>query len=110
MTCLKCGSGRIVAVNAKCSDLCMVTYGDKQRDGYVPDDIGIGSGDYVDFNYCLHCGQIQDEFPKAADSLESADEEDGDEEEDVDELDIEVDHDDVEIEDLDMPLEDEVES
>jgi hypothetical protein len=32
--------------------------------GYVPTGIGIGGNDYLEFDYCLNCGQIQDEnFP-----------------------------------------------
>jgi hypothetical protein len=25
--------------------------------------MGIGHGDYIEFRYCLNCGQIQGEFP-----------------------------------------------
>jgi hypothetical protein len=39
-------------------------------DGYVPSDIGIGGDDYIDFIYCLECGQIQDEFPLTITSIE----------------------------------------
>ncbi len=53
-------------VSGKVSDKCwmdametMVEY-----DGYVLSNMGIGSGDYLEFDYCLNCGQIQDEgFP-----------------------------------------------
>jgi hypothetical protein len=38
--------------------------------GYVPDDMGIGGGDYVEFDYCLQCGQIQGRFPRGITSLE----------------------------------------
>jgi len=31
--------------------------------GCVPSSIGIGSGDYIEFIYCLNCGQIQEKFP-----------------------------------------------
>lgn len=62
-----CG-GRVVKVFAKCSDSFSVETEDEHQEyeGYVPDDMGIGSGDYIDFAYCLDCGQIQgDEFPLA---------------------------------------------
>lgn len=36
---------------------------DRDYDGYVPTDVGIGGGDYIRFEYCLECGQIQGEFP-----------------------------------------------
>jgi hypothetical protein len=29
----------------------------------VPDNLGIGGSDYMEFSYCLECGQIQDTFP-----------------------------------------------
>ena len=29
----------------------------------VPDGLGVGSGEYVEFSWCLRCGQIQGEFP-----------------------------------------------
>jgi hypothetical protein len=32
--------------------------------GYVPPILGIGEEDYLDFSYCLDCGQIQGKFPR----------------------------------------------
>lgn len=58
-----CKSTRIVSINAKCSDLCNVTSAKGEYEGYVPDDLGIGGGDYVEFEFCLNCGQIQGDFP-----------------------------------------------
>lgn len=62
--CIKCKSVRLVDVSAKCSDLFSMTYLGKDYDGYVPHDMGIGGGDYIEFIYCLQCGQIQDNFMK----------------------------------------------
>lgn len=31
---------------------------------YVDSRLGVGSGDDVEFRYCLDCGQIQGAFPK----------------------------------------------
>jgi hypothetical protein len=59
-------------VNAKCSDLCFFETNAKESDGYVPGGVGIGGGDYVEFVYCLDCGQIQGEFPVPEHELESA--------------------------------------
>lgn len=72
----KCGSKRIVDVVGKTSDLCNVrfTQTGKEKDGYVPDDMNIGGGDYLDFSLCLNCGQIQGEWP-----LEIFEEEDSNE-------------------------------
>jgi len=70
MKCKHCGSNRIVKVNGKTSDCCIVEYKGKELDGYVPDDIGIGGGDYIEFNYCLDCGRIQSKFPIAEEMIE----------------------------------------
>ena len=72
MTC-KCGSERIATINAKCSDLCFISLSGAAKDGYVPDDMGIGGGDYVEFSYCLDCGQIQGKFPLDKTDLENSD-------------------------------------
>jgi hypothetical protein len=37
--------------------------GDAEYDGYVPDDLGIGGGDYVEINLCLECGQVAGNWP-----------------------------------------------
>lgn len=55
---------RILKVNAKCSDMCFVQLDGEEHVGYVPDDLGIGGGDYVNFEVCLNCGKIQGDFPK----------------------------------------------
>jgi len=59
--CLNCKSNRLTDVSAKCSDLFNIKYKDGWKDGYVTG--GIGGGDYLEFQYCLECGQIQDKFP-----------------------------------------------
>jgi len=67
MTCQKCKSERVLDVTAKCSDLCFVRMGDKEHDGYVPTDCGIGDegfGDYVEIKVCLECGQLQGKWPR----------------------------------------------
>lgn len=63
MTC-KCGSIRSISVSAKCSDMSSGFYhsGFENRnvewEGYVPQDINIGGGDYVEFEFCCDCGTI----------------------------------------------------
>jgi len=74
MSC-KCGSERIAYVSAKCSDMCNVSIGAKELNDCVPRDMGIGHGDYVEFSYCLDCGQIQGEFPLEKTDLEGSEEE-----------------------------------
>lgn len=63
MSCSRCGSGRIARVHAKTDDRCSVAIGDVESSDYVPSDMGIGEGGYISFSYCLHCGQIQEDFP-----------------------------------------------
>jgi hypothetical protein len=55
----------VSSISAKCSDLFSATYKGKDYEGYVPRCIGIGDnyGDYVEFDYCLECGQIQGTWP-----------------------------------------------
>lgn len=72
MTCSRCSSARIVQISAKCSDLCYVQIGNRARDGYVPEDLGLGGGDYLRFNSCLDCGQIQGTFPLPVAELEDS--------------------------------------
>lgn len=59
----ECNNSRIVSISAKCSDLFSVSMKDKEHDGYVPYNLGIGGGDYVSFDYCLNCGKIKGEWP-----------------------------------------------
>jgi len=62
--CIRCGSTRLAEVVAKCSDCCSVRYmGSTTSDGYVPNS-EIGAGDYIQFSYCMGCGQIQGAFPE----------------------------------------------
>lgn len=66
MPCQRCGKNTILSITGKCSDLfTMVSLIHDKEFGpyYVPDNIGIGGGDYIDFEYCTECGQIQGEFP-----------------------------------------------
>lgn len=79
MSCQKCKSERIIHVNAKCSDLCVVQIGDKEKDGYVPTDVVFGKGgfgDYVEFNLCLDCGQMQGKWPNPPMALETGEDDD----------------------------------
>jgi len=67
MRCQECHGERILEVSAKCSDLCFVRMGDFEHNGYVPQDCGITQensyGDYVMFDLCMECGQLQGKFP-----------------------------------------------
>ena len=70
MICLNCQSMRMAFVSAKCSDLCGVSIMDKNYDGYVPNDLGIGGGDYIRINFCLDCGQLNGNWPLPKSDLE----------------------------------------
>ena len=59
----KCGSNRIMFIQAHCRDCFNMSYENMDYDGYVLADIGIGSGDDVCLDICLDCGQIQDWRP-----------------------------------------------
>ena len=62
-TCQKCKSDRILVVNGKTSDLCFALFKDKEHEGYVPEKLNIGGGDYLEFSVCLECGQLQGKWP-----------------------------------------------
>jgi hypothetical protein len=69
----ECGSERIARVSGKTSDMCYFEVDSKERNDYVPSNVGIGGGDYVDFHYCLDCGRIQgSDFPVSEDAVEEA--------------------------------------
>jgi len=65
MKCKNCESQRLCFICGKCRDLFSYQTQDvDEYDVYVPRNIGIGGGDYIEFTYCLECGMIQDSFPK----------------------------------------------
>lgn len=70
MNCQRCQSKRVAGVTAKCSDCCGVNLNGADHEGYVPTGLGIGGGDYVDFSFCLDCGQLQGNFPLAPAEIE----------------------------------------
>lgn len=75
MKCENCKYKRVIEITAKCNDCFFAWLGDKEYDGYVVEDIGIGGGDNISFALCLNYGMHQGEFPKPECSLEI--EEDG---------------------------------
>jgi hypothetical protein len=66
----------VISIGGKVSDMF---YTDLQEYvGYVPDDFGIGGGDYIEFHLCFDCGQLQGKFPLPMTELETTEEaEDG---------------------------------
>lgn len=63
MICDNCKSERLLGIKAKCDDRCSVDFNAYQNHDYVPRDIGLGGGDYIEFDVCLNCGKVQGEFP-----------------------------------------------
>lgn len=72
--CQTCNSKRLVFISGKSSDMNSFYFeesGKKSDDfEYVPDDMNIGGGDYIEFFMCLDCGQIQGDFPLKKTKLE----------------------------------------
>jgi len=64
-TTCKCGSIQIAKVYGRCVDQFQLIVPGYENDynNDVPAGIGIGHGDFMEFSYCLDCGQIQGEFP-----------------------------------------------
>jgi len=91
--CDSCDSIRLASVEAKCSDCCDVQVGSANHSGYVPNDIGIGGGDYIEIDYCLDCGKIQGDFPLESSRLEENEDYDDDDDDDDDEDDEDEDED-----------------
>jgi hypothetical protein len=75
MSCQNCKSARNLNVTAKCSDFCIVIVNGHEHVGSVPDDLSIGNGDYIKFDLCLDCGQIQGKFPLKKSTLEESEQE-----------------------------------
>lgn len=57
----KCGSVKIIEINGKCGDLFSVKELEtgRTREGYIPSELGLGHGDYINFRLCLSCMTIQ---------------------------------------------------
>jgi len=69
----------ILKLSAKCSDMCAITYTDKdgketETDGYVPEGIGIGDfyGDYVEMEIDMETGLIQNWKPVTDEQVKAA--------------------------------------
>jgi len=72
MPCQQCESERLAVVSAKSNDRNYITILDgPEHEGYIPGDMGIGSGDTIEFEYCLACGQIQGMWPLPETKLEA---------------------------------------
>lgn len=81
MVCRNCKSNRVAEIGGKCSDRFHAYVNGRETSGYVPKDLGIGGGDYMEFNLCLDCGQVQGKFPLPPTSMERGNDDDHDDDE-----------------------------
>lgn len=72
MKCDKCSSDKILSVFGKCNDCSNVEIKSigYSEEGYLPQGLGIGGGDYIEFLMCLDCGKVQGSFPIDTSSME----------------------------------------
>lgn len=63
MSCQKCKSELVVTVLSHCVDRFHAELKGMEYEGYVPSQLGIGSGDDVEISYCVACGQMQGDWP-----------------------------------------------
>lgn len=70
MPCLACGSKRIAQVTGKSSDCSNIQIDNQEHDGYIPDDMPFGGGDYIKFKVCLECGHMIGDWPCPKTELE----------------------------------------
>ena len=79
MKCKKCGSERVLSVQAHASDMFIWRMDirdeneylqEKEGEGYLPREFGIGGGDDLRIQLCLDCGQEQGKYPRPVTSFE----------------------------------------
>ena len=59
MECENCKSDRVLQISAKCNDMCSLVFKSIESNDYVPDNLKIGGGDYIELDICLECGMAQ---------------------------------------------------
>ena len=57
--CDKCSSDRLLTIGGKVSDMFNASFKTADYEGYVPHDLGVGGGDYIEVEICLDCGKVQ---------------------------------------------------
>jgi len=86
MSCQNCDGERVINASGRCEDSFTASIDNNEYEGSVPKDLGIGGGEFIEFEYCLDCGQIQGDFPLGKTKLERSSDDDDEEEEEDDEL------------------------
>jgi hypothetical protein len=76
--CTECGSKRIAVLNADIQNCHIEINGRVYEGDELPDDLGIGGGAAISFDYCLDCGVILSDFPLDDTGIELEEEADGD--------------------------------
>lgn len=71
MKCQSCTSSRVAYISGKCSDRSsFVDHRGNEKDGYVPYELNLDGGDYIEFKFCLNCGTIQGQWPISDETLD----------------------------------------
>lgn len=77
--CTECGGKRVASFTADIPNGCHIELSGKSYEGdEIPDDIGLGSGTTIEFEYCLECGILSGDFPLEETSIEAEEEAEGD--------------------------------
>ena len=72
----KCGSYRILKLDAKCGSSCSIQIRNKDWEHSIPKDTGIaGKCMDIGFSFCMECGQMQGNFPLPTTKIEMGTEE-----------------------------------
>jgi hypothetical protein len=61
-------------INAKCSDMCYTSVPELglEKDGYVPNGLGIGGGDYIELTIDIETGKIDGWKPLNEETLRAS--------------------------------------
>jgi hypothetical protein len=70
--CQTCCSHRLASIIAKTGEYCVIEISNKRQLGPVPREMNIGGDEYLEFRYCLDCGQVQGIFPVPPIALEQS--------------------------------------
>jgi hypothetical protein len=70
--CQTCCSHRLASIIAKTGEYCVIEISNKRQLGPVPREMNIGGDEYLEFRYCLDCGQVQGLFPVPPIALEQS--------------------------------------
>lgn len=61
--CQKCKKRTVANIHGKVSDMFDMNMGEFSYNGYVLEGLNIGGADYIEFDFCISCGQMQGKFP-----------------------------------------------